>query len=93
MILVFVTGLALGALFFCGLWLTVKKATTSTRPALLILGSFVLRISIVVIGFYFIGAGNWQRLLMVLAGFIVARFLVIHFTKIKTINSEKGGYS
>ena len=83
MILIFITGLALGTLFFGGLWLTVRKAVTSTNSALLILGSFVFRITLVLIGFYFIGAGDWQRLLMALAGFIIARFFVIHFTKTK----------
>lgn len=83
MILVFIAGLLLGTLFFGGLWLTVKKAVGSTKPALLILGSFVCRIAIVLIAFYFIGAGNWQRLLILLSGFIVARLLVVHFTKAK----------
>lgn len=83
MILIFIAGLALGTLFFGGLWLTVRKAVSSKKPALLILGSFVVRIVLVLAGFYFIGAGNWQRLLMVLAGFITARFMVIHFTKAK----------
>ena len=60
LILIFLAGLALGTLFFGGLWLTVRKAVGSTKPALLILGSFVFRIALVLIGFYFIGAGNWQ---------------------------------
>ncbi len=81
LILVFIAGLLLGTLFFGGLWLTVKKAVGSSKPALIILGSFVFRIAIVLIGFYFIGAGNWQRLLLVLVGFITARFLLIYFTK------------
>jgi len=89
MILVFVTGLALGALFFGGLWLTVRKAVASTKPALLLLGSFVFRIILVLFGFYFIGAGNWQRLLMALLGFIIARFVVIHFTKTKKAVEKK----
>ena len=83
MILIFIAGLALGTLFFGGLWLTVRKALTSAKPALLMLGSFVIRIAVVLIGFYFIGAGDWQRLLMLLAGFVIARFFVIHFTKTK----------
>jgi len=81
MILVFIAGLLLGTLFFGGLWLTVKKAVTSKKPALIILGSFVFRISITLVGFYFLGAGNLQRLLLALLGFISARFLVIYFTK------------
>ena len=88
-ILVFIAGLILGTLFFGGLWLTVKRLVASTRPALLVLGSFVLRIAIVLIGFYFISAGSWQRLLIALMGFILARFLVIYFTKANSAIAEK----
>ena len=81
MILAFIGGLLLGTLFFGGLWFTVKKAVTAKVPALWIFSSFFLRISITLVGFYFIGAGNWQRLIVSVIGFIVARFIVIHFTK------------
>ena len=83
MILIFIVGVALGLMFFGGLWLTVKKTVTSIKPASLILGSFIVRMVLVLTGFYFIGVGNWQRLLTALAGFIIARFLVLHFTRTK----------
>ncbi len=79
--LVFISGLALGTLFFGGLWLTVKKSVASKTPALWILGSFAVRTAITLLGFYFIGAGNMQRMLICLLGFIAARFVVIYFTK------------
>lgn len=81
MVLAFVTGLALGTIFFGGLWLTVKKAVTAKIPALWIFSSFFVRISITMVGFYFVSSGNWKRLVICVAGFIIARFLVIHFTK------------
>ncbi|MEO6669595.1 MAG: ATP synthase subunit I [Ferruginibacter sp.] len=80
-ILPFIVGLLLGVLFFGGLWLTVKKLTASKMPALLVLGSFFFRVSIVLIGFYFIGLGDWRKLIVCLAGFILSRFAVIHYTK------------
>ena len=40
MILAFIAGLALGTLFFGGLWFTVKKAVTAKIPALWIFTSF-----------------------------------------------------
>ena len=89
MILAFIAGLLLGALFFGGLWFTVKKMSTSAKPALLVLGSFVSRMVVVLIGFYFIGAGNWQRLLIALLGFIIARFIVIYLTKGKQVIAKK----
>jgi F1F0 ATPase subunit 2 len=82
MILAFIGGLLLGTLFFGGLWFTVRKLVTSKIPALWFLGSFILRVSITLIGFYYIFSGSWQRLLICVAGFITARFAVIHFTKL-----------
>jgi F1F0 ATPase subunit 2 len=79
--LVFIVGLALGVLFFGGLWFTVKKAMTAKIPAVWIFASFFFRISITLIGFYFVSSGNWKRFLVCVAGFIVARTFVIHFTK------------
>jgi len=78
----FIAGAALGILFFGGLWLTVKKTVTIKNPAILLLGSMLLRTGITLVGFYYISQGDWQRLLICLAGFIAARFIVIRFTKL-----------
>ncbi len=74
-------GLGLGTFFFYGLWLTVRKTLTAATPAIWMLGSFVVRMGITVTGFYYVGNGNWQRLLASLLGFIVARYLVIYLTR------------
>jgi F1F0 ATPase subunit 2 len=81
MIVAFIGGLLLGTIFFGGLWFTVKKLTTSKIPALLVLSSFFFRISITLLGFYFIGLGDWKKLVACMIGFIIARFVIIHFTK------------
>ncbi len=81
MILAFIAGLALGLLFFGGLWFTVKKTVTAKIPAIWFLGSFFLRVSIVLLGFYFVSSGSWQRLLISLIGFVVARFIVMNLTQ------------
>lgn len=80
---VFATGILLGMVFFGGLWITVKKMVHAKRPALWLLASFFIRAGIALAGFYFTGADNWQRLLVCLAGFITARFLILYFTKEK----------
>ncbi len=93
MILSFIGGIVLGTIFFGGLWFTVKKAVVAKIPALWVFGSFIFRVGIVLPGFYFIGAGNWQRLLVCLLGFIAARFIVIHITKAidaKQLHVNKG---
>lgn len=82
----FAGGILLGIVFFGGLWITVKNIVHAKSPALWLLGSFFVRTAIVLLGFYFIGAGNLQRLLICLAGFIAARFIVLNFTKEKASN-------
>lgn len=68
-------GLLLGAIFFGGLWWTVRLGVTSKRPALLFLGSMLLRTGVVIAGFYVVSDGHWQRLLACLFGFAIARFI------------------
>ena len=80
-ILAGVAGLFLGAIFFGGLWWTVRKGVSSPRPALWFLGSLLLRMGVVLAGFYLVGGGQWQRLLGCLIGFVVARFLVLWLTR------------
>ena len=79
LVLALVAGLFLGAMFFGGLWWTVKKGVSSKRPALLFLGSLLLRTSITLAGFTFIARGHWERLLISILGFVIARFIVTRF--------------
>jgi F1F0 ATPase subunit 2 len=76
-----VAGGALGAIFFGGLWWTVRKGISSEQPALWFFGSLLSRMSIVLIGFYFISGGHWERLLLGLFGFALARLAVIRLTR------------
>ena len=69
-------GLVLGAWYFAGLWWTVVKGVSSRVPALWFLGSMLLRTSVTLAGFYFVGRESWARWLSCLLGFIVARILV-----------------
>ena len=80
LVLSLVTGVLLGGMFFGGLWWTVRKSISSKRPAFLFLGSLLLRTSIVLVGFYFIARGHWERLLVCLLGFVMARLIVTLLT-------------
>ena len=71
----------LGASFFGGLWWTVRQGGSSSRPALWFLGSGLLRMSIVLAGFYFVSGGQWKRLAACLVGFVVARLIVTRLTR------------
>lgn len=81
LVLVLMTGVLLGTMFFGGLWWTVRKVVSSKRPASWLLGSLMLRTSITLAGFYFIARGHWERLLVCLVGFVVARLIVTRLTR------------
>jgi len=70
-------GLILGAIFFGGLWWTVRKGLYAKQPALWFLASMIARMGTVLAGFYWVGGGNWPRLLSCLIGFIVARMIAV----------------
>ena len=74
-------GGALGAIFFGGLWWTVRRGVSSAHPALWFLGSLLVRMAVVLAGFYFVGHGSWQRLVACLVGFILARLVVMSLSR------------
>jgi F1F0 ATPase subunit 2 len=78
LVLAFAAGLILGGFYFIALWRTVRKLPDTSRPLRLMLGSFVVRMAIVLPGFYFVMGGHWERLLVALAGFILMRKILTH---------------
>ena len=86
MVFVLATGVWLGAIFFGGLWWTIRKSVSSKHPALWFFCSLLLRMSITLAGFYFIARGHWERLLLCLLGFVIARLLVMWLTRLSGEN-------
>jgi F1F0 ATPase subunit 2 len=70
------SGLFLGAIFFGGLWWTVRRALLSAAPALWFSGSSLFRTAFALVGFYVVSNGMWQRLLACLLGFVLARVVL-----------------
>ena len=70
-----VVGVLLGAIFFGGLWWTVHQGVSSNRVALWFFGSVLLRMSVVLAGFYYVSGRQWERLLLCLLGFVMARLV------------------
>lgn len=96
-IVVLIIGFMLGCFFFGGLWWTLKKGLISSRPALYFLTSFLLRMGISVLGFYFTLSLNllysaWLSLLLCLLGFMSAKFfvskLVSKWTPVDALKTE-----
>ena len=81
LVLAWLAGVVLGAIFFGGLWWTVRKGVSSKQPALWFFGSLLLRMSIALAGFYFVSGGHWERLLLCLLGFVMARLVVTWLTR------------
>jgi F1F0 ATPase subunit 2 len=76
-----VMGVLLGAMFYGGLWWTVRRGVSSNRVALWFLGSLLLRMGVALAGFYYVAGGHWQRLLLCLLGFVMARLAVTWLTR------------
>ena len=80
-ILAFLVGVLAGAVFFGGLWWTIRKALPSNLAGVWFAGSFLVRTAIALVSFYAVGQGDWRRLVSSVAGFLVARLLVVRLTR------------
>lgn len=72
-------GIALGILYFGGLWLTITKMRTLKNPGIFLILSFILRTVIVIGGFYLISDGKLERLAVTMLSFFVTRFVFIRY--------------
>jgi F1F0 ATPase subunit 2 len=75
------TGVVLGIMFFGGLWWTVARGVSSPRPALWFVGSKLVRTALALGGFYLVGGGRWERWLLCLLGFVLARLATSRLTR------------
>lgn len=83
LILTFIAGLLLGGFFFGGLWWTTRKGLLSKSPALWFLGSLIIRLGVTIPLFYAVCRNHWERMLICLAGFIIARMIVVRLVQNK----------
>jgi F1F0 ATPase subunit 2 len=67
----------LGAIFYGGLWWTIRLGAVSQRPAVWFLGSLLARMSIAVLGIYGVGRHSLPRMLICLLAFVSTRPLAI----------------
>jgi F1F0 ATPase subunit 2 len=71
-----VSGLLLGAIFFGGLWWTVRIGMAARTPAAWFSVSLLLRTCLIVGGFYYIAADGLQAVLLCMCGLVFARAAV-----------------
>jgi F1F0 ATPase subunit 2 len=68
----------LGALYFGGLWWTVRLMPDARHPLRLYFGSLMARLAIVLVGFWYLLVGSgWQQLVACLIGFVGARVVLV----------------
>ena len=72
-VLALASGGILGAMFYGGLWWTIRRSVTSRQPALWILGSLLIRTGIALTGFFVVSSGSWMRMVLCLLGFVMAQ--------------------
>jgi F1F0 ATPase subunit 2 len=75
--LAFSAGVGLGLCYFGGLWWTVQQLATARHPALWLIGSFVVRASVSLAGFYAVLSGGAARLMVCLVGFFAVRTILV----------------
>jgi len=73
-----VVGMMLGAIFFGGLWITVRRMPNAKHPVLLFLTSVVLRTAIALAGFWYFSNGDPWAIIVCLVGFVGVRLLATH---------------
>lgn len=74
---VLLAGFALGLMFFYSLWLSTNKILHSQHPVAWVLGGFVLRLAVVLPALYWLTDARWERLLISVGGFFIARLLLV----------------
>lgn len=79
-------GILLGAFFFGGLWWTVKKGISSQHPVLWFFTSLMVRLGGTLAGFYVISRDHWERAIVCLVGFLIARAVITRLTRTSTTN-------
>lgn len=72
-----VAGVALGGLYFGGLWIAVSRALSARRPGRLLVGSYALRLAAAAGGFGLLAALGVVPAAAGLAGFLLARGVII----------------
>lgn len=82
-------GAIIGLVFFGGLYWTLASLPRRRNPAPWALLSLVVRLAVAAGGFFFIGAGDWRRLLAGLAGFLAVRIVLTLWLGKRVVEPER----
>ena len=87
----FLIGLILGVVYFGGLYLIVQRITSFKHPGFIMAISFVIRMGLLLIVFYFIAQKGIKDILLALTGVILVRVIMIFKLKEPVSSSLKKG--
>ena len=79
-------GACLGLFYFGGLWMTLKTALGRRRPQYRMVGSWMVRLAVVLAGFWLVLRMNLPLFFCTLAGFFIVRVVLI-----RVLGPENGG--
>lgn len=81
-----IAGLLLGWVYFEALWATVRRLPRQRRPAMWMALSFLGRLATALAVFVLLARwGNWATLVAALAGFLIARAVLVHRVRTRAI--------
>lgn len=87
----FIVGTILGAIYFGGLYFTTQKIGEVEKPTLLIVLSFILRMGLLILTFFYLSKGGYKDMLIALVALIIVRFIMTHSINKNEPESAKRG--
>ena len=74
-------GFILGFMFFVSLYWSIRKMGDMEKPSMFMVSTSLLRMVVLLVGFYFISGNDGRRFLAALLGSVIAKFAIIYFFK------------
>lgn len=91
LLLMVVAGFSLGMVYFAGLMKTMNWITSRKNWRIMMLLSFLLRAGLLVGAFFLLAGTDWQRIIALVLGFMIARLITVYRFKKTMPLKEKAG--
>jgi len=83
-----VGGVTLSVFYFGGLWFTLQKISLVKATALLLAGSFLVRTTVLLVGFYLVAGSGLDKLAVCFICFLVTRHYALKWAQMP-VRKEK----
>ncbi|MGL4672210.1 ATP synthase subunit I [Cetobacterium sp.] len=83
MVIAFIGGIVLGFLFFYSLDFGINESKKFKNPSLFIFITSLIRVIILLAGFYFLAQSSGHKFFAALVGALVSRIYIVYFYKNK----------